>query len=96
MLEQLEAKPAGEAQIRVVQGNVLDHRALQPCGARHQSRGRTQAVHRDGFLEVAGRIHLALAQGQAGASPFGVSQKSPSSFLQTGHIVPGRVPKPRS
>ena len=41
---------------------------------------------------MAGRIHLALAGGQAGA-PVGVSQKSPSSFLQTGHIVPGPGPE---
>ena len=88
MFEQLEAETTGEAQILVIQRNVLavKHPALRlapPVEA------RKEAVHRDRHLEVTGGIHLALAQGQAGAAPGRGQPEVTVQFLQPGHVVPG-------
>ncbi|MNE00683.1 hypothetical protein D3C80_930990 [compost metagenome] len=88
VLEQLEAEAAGEGQVLVIQRYILavEHPALRlapPVEA------RKEAVDRDRHLEVTGGIHLALAQGQAGAAPGRGQPEVAVQFLQPGHVVPG-------
>ncbi|MNH01200.1 hypothetical protein D3C79_604120 [compost metagenome] len=88
VLEQIEPEAAGETQIRVVQGDVLaiEHPA---CRRLPPIQPRRQAVDRDRLLEVARRIHLALAEAQAGAAARRGQPEFAVQVLQARHIPPG-------
>ena len=91
VLEQLEPKAAGEAQIRVVQHQIL---AIEHPALRHLPpvEPRREAIDGDRLLEVTGRVYGIVCQLQPGAAAGRSEPELAVEIAHAGHVAPGVDP----
>ncbi len=91
MLEQIEPKAAGEAQVRVVQHQIL---AIEHPALRHLPpvEPRRETIDGDRLFEVTGRIYGIVCQLQPGAAAGRGEPELTVEVAHAGHVVPGVDP----